>query len=109
MIENILMLIWLHFIADFILQSNKMAINKSTSVKWLLTHVIIYTIPFFWFGLFFAILNGIAHFITDYFTSKATSYLWKKNQRHWFFVIIGFDQAIHLSTLLITYQLIIGF
>lgn len=109
MMENILLLIWLHFVADFILQTDKMANNKSKSEAWLLLHVAVYTVPFFWFGWYFAIANGIAHFITDYFTSKVTSHLWQKEEKHWFFVTIGFDQAIHISTLLITYDLIIGF
>jgi len=107
MITDILILVWLHFVADFILQTDKMANNKSTSEKWLLFHVVIYTLPFFLFGWYFAVANGVLHFITDYFTSKATSYLWKKEKKHWFFVVIGLDQAIHISTLLITYNLIV--
>lgn len=99
----------MHFVADFILQTDKMATNKSTSEKWLAIHVAVYTIPFFWFGWYFAVMNGVAHYITDYFSSKASSYMWKKKEVHWFFVIVGFDQAIHISTLLITYELLIGF
>jgi len=107
--EQILILIWLHFIGDFILQTDKMAKNKSTSELWLLFHVAVYTIPFFLFGWYFAVANGVLHYITDYFSSKATAYLWEKKKTHWFFVVIGFDQAIHISTLLITYHLLIGF
>jgi hypothetical protein len=73
----ILILIWLHFIADFLLQSDKMALNKSTSFKWLTIHAITYGLPFFcWFflshGLVFAILftlvNAILHCRCDYIT-----------------------------------------
>lgn len=106
---EIILLIWLHFIADFILQTDKMAKNKSKSNKWLTIHIVIYSIPFFWFGWLFAILNGIGHWVTDYYTSRYTSYLWAKEKRHWFFVVIGLDQAIHMTTLILTYHFLIGF
>jgi len=104
MIIDIILLIWVHFVADFVLQTDKMAINKSSSNKWLLYHVVVYTIQFFWFGYIFAIVNGIAHFIVDYITSRATSYLWSKDKRHWFFVVIGLDQALHFTILVSTYS-----
>ena len=109
MIETIVILIWMHFIADFVLQSDKMANSKSSSNKWLLIHVSIYTLPFFWFGWQFAVINGVAHFMTDFVTARATSYLWKKEERHWFFVVIGLDQALHMTALMLSYHYLIGF
>ena len=106
---EILLLIWIHFVADFLLQSDKMALNKSSSNEWLAIHVGIYTLPFFIFGWQFALINGAAHFITDYFTSRYAKRLWIREERHWFFVIVGLDQAIHLTTLVVTYELLIGF
>ena len=105
----VVVLIWLHFIADFVMQSSAMATNKSSSNKWLGLHVLVYTLPWFYFGWLFAIINGVAHFITDYFSSRATSKLWKKREVHWFFVVVGFDQAIHLTTLFVTYGILVGF
>jgi membrane-bound metal-dependent hydrolase YbcI (DUF457 family) len=93
----------MHFVADFIFQSDTVAKGKSTSNQILAWHVSLYAIPFFWFGWKFAVLNAVLHFITDWFTSRATSWLWQREQRHWFFVTIGFDQAIHMSCLFGTY------
>lgn len=100
---TIIALIWVHFVADFILQTDKMALNKSSDNRWLLAHVVVYTIPFTLFGLQFALVNGVAHFLTDCITSRATTALHKKGERHWFFVVIGLDQAIHMTTLFLTY------
>lgn len=102
-IEMLLILIWAHFIADFLLQTDKMALNKSSNNFWLGVHVIIYSMPFMLISWKYAVVNGLLHFITDFCTSRATSYLYKKNQRHWFFVVIGLDQAIHMTCLVLTY------
>ena len=99
---NYILIIWIHFIADFILQSDKIAINKSKNIKYLFYHCFVYSIPMLLFGWKFAIINGVAHFLVDFITSKITFYLWNINQRHWFFTTIGLDQAIHITCLFIT-------
>ena len=99
----IFQILTIHWIADFIWQSDWMAINKSTKVSALLAHVGFYSVGLFiMFGWEFALINGVAHFVIDFFSSKATSYLWKKEERHWFFVTIGFDQALHYTVLFCT-------
>lgn len=119
-----LTLIWGHWFADFICQTDKMAVNKSHSVKHLLAHCVTYTIMLYligWFILFlgaifpiltpfvvslswkFCLINGTTHFIVDYFTSKWTAYLWARERRGVFFKVIGLDQAIHMTTLFLTY------
>ena len=100
-IEEIIIIIWLHFVADFILQSDKMALNKSSNNRWLCIHSICYSIPFLYFGLTYCIINGMLHFSIDYITSRITGYLYQKEERHWFFVMIGLDQAAHLSCLIL--------
>ena len=54
-------------------------------------------------GAAFAIVNAVLHFATDWCTSRVTKRLWLAEQRHWFFVVIGLDQSIHMTCLLGTY------
>ena len=100
--KQIILIVWIHFVADFILQTDKMAQNKSKSNLWLMLHVGIYSVPLLIFGFKYTLLNAALHFFTDWFTSRATSKLWQSGQRHWFFVVIGLDQAIHLTCLILT-------
>ena len=43
----------------------------------------------------------ITHFVIDGITSRITSKLWKANNMHWFFVIVGFDQLLHALVILL--------
>lgn len=113
-IGAVIYLLIMHWIFDFLLQSDSMAINKSSSYKYLSFHVFVYSIglSIFAFGAFsiplaisWIIFNAMLHFVVDDNTSKFTSYLWKTNQRHWFFVTIGFDQLLHIMSLTGTYYL----
>lgn len=103
-IYPIIALLNIHWISDFALQTDKMATQKSKSFKYLSFHALVYTIPFLFIGFQFAIINGILHWIVDAITSRITSYLWKENDRHNFFLTIGLDQLIHTVTLIITYN-----
>ena len=99
--NTILTIISLHWFADFVLQSDKMAQGKSKSNYWLSYHVAVYTLPFLaFFGWQYALLNGAAHWIVDWNTSRVTSRLWQQKRIHAFFTIIGLDQLIHTATLL---------
>jgi len=101
--NTLLAIIWLHWFSDFILQTRTMAENKSTSNKWLLSHISVYTLPFFIFGWKFAILNGVAHGCIDWCTSRLSSKMYKQNRIHNFWVVIGFDQALHMSCLILSW------
>lgn len=116
---TILLILFAHFVSDFLFQTDKQAINKSTSNWWLTQHVITYTIglSFFMAGhlawhhqteiIYWLLINAGLHWITDYATSRINSYLWRKEMRHWFFVGIGADQFIHYTCLLLTYDALI--
>ncbi|MBA2613585.1 MAG: DUF3307 domain-containing protein [Bacteroidetes bacterium] len=116
----ILLIIFIvHFLADFVFQSSKMATGKSKSLKWLSIHVGVYAsvslltfivlatlygnilFAFYWWTI-----NVVLHFIVDFFTSKITSRFWEEKNMRFFFVMIGFDQLIHNLCLVTTFFLL---
>lgn len=118
----------LHFIADFLLQSNDMAIRKSQEVKVLLQHVGIHLVVFF-VGLvvlvgplpaiLVSLTNASFHAVIDWniwrifkrwAASKgllATDIMANDSARHWFFVTIGFDQLLHALSIIAAIALFI--
>ena len=115
---DIIIILFAHFVADFIGQSDWMATNKSKSNAALLAHGAAYFVIMsvvlgsgfqyvnsqgYGSGiLLFVFVNTIIHILIDYFTSRATSYLWKEKEVHWFFVVVGFDQFLHAAVLIST-------
>lgn len=126
---SILLLIGLlvsHYVGDFILQNNRMALEKSKNWWTLAEHVFLYSLCFVWLGRNFTAITFVLHFLTDAVTSRLTAKLWfidmlnepdveiangafvgKFNEnRHWFFCMVGLDQLIHSITLLLTYWVV---
>ncbi len=103
-ITTILLLFWAHWIGDFLFQTTYMSMKKSKSVKALLWHCLVYSMPFLIFGWRITLLAGILHFPVDFITSKITNYLWWDKKVKWFFTVIGLDQAIHMTILVLTYK-----
>lgn len=141
-----LILLTLHFIGDFLLQTDRMATRKSYDSLALLQHVTLYGVPFAAFtlltvsnpmhALWFTSVTMTVHFFTDFVTSRITSRLWffarqdgvweqasyhypkhgetivnpwlpLEGKRHWFFVMIGFDQLLHAYALAAVWALML--
>ncbi len=119
--QFVVTILFIHWLADFVCQSDWMAKGKSSSEAILTAHIAVYflvSVVCFMvveaFRVFpavlgervqvavwtFCILNALLHWITDWFTSRATKRLWEAKEVHRFFVVIGFDQLIHACCLL---------
>jgi len=125
-----LILIIFHFIADFIFQDEEWALNKSKNNQALINHVYVYslimglgaTAVFAYVGLakftaysmlVFISITFVAHFFTDFVTSRIVAY--QSEEKHYgssmpnfgMFTTIGFDQLLHYLQLYFTLQLIL--
>lgn len=108
----ILVFLFMHFVCDFILQEDDVARKKSTSNRILTLHCIIYIAPFIpitylmlesWYkAVCFSAVTFIAHWITDYISSRVCKYYHETHNRHNFFVAIGFDQLAHQFQIILT-------
>lgn len=122
----VIAILFIHWFADFVAQSDLQAKNKSKSWYFLLEHTGNYSFIWWIVGLGyigfkfdkfpieqtlmplakFVLITFVCHTITDYFTSRLNSKLWTQGNTHNFFVSIGWDQFLHFTQLLITYQLL---
>ena len=117
-------LFFLHFIADFVLQSREMGKKKSSEAKWLLSHLAIQFLVFIPFTNWkFALVNTIIHGFIDsniWNGYKALAFWrikqnpqhpllilnddfqdrWKYWDDHLFYTFIGLDQMLHGLTLI---------
>jgi len=111
---EIIILLFVHWVADFLLQTKNMAINKSKEVGWLTFHVAVYSLTWFILLSFiygieksfiFSAMTFSLHFITDFWTSKWTSKLYRDSKFYGFpsfFSVIGLDQWLHFAQLILT-------
>lgn len=111
--SNLVLLMLTHWLADFALQTQEQANNKWSNSWALISHVgtygicmslvLLYLMP----GefsivckLFACALLVSSHYCIDYVTSKITHKLYEEKSYHDFFVVIGFDQFLHLLTII---------
>lgn len=122
-LTEIFTILMIHWLSDFVLQTDKQAKGKSKNWGDLLSHTFNYS--YMWFipimflfpsnwttsqyiisSTLFCTITFIAHTITDYFTSRLNSKLWSEGKAHNFFVSIGFDQVLHYVQLFLTYWIL---
>jgi len=92
-IYALLIILVVHYVADFICQSHRMSINKSKDNKVLTDHVFMYAMCWLGIGLLtcplfsytspgplflFCIITFCCHWVQDYWTSRWTSRLYKE-------------------------------
>lgn len=108
----IILLLFCHFIGDFVFQTSYMALNKGSNNTVLAMHALAYIsafLPVFILIIFsksfliasvFIILNFLLHLIQDYWTSRLNAYLKRNYGEGLFFKGIGFDQFLHFVCLI---------
>lgn len=119
-VDFAIIILFAHFIADFMFQFDDVAQNKSSS-NWVLTrHITEYStvlglIMFLalvyidinmvtWTLAAWLVLNGALHWITDFYSSRAAAWCWHNDMRYEFFVVVGADQFIHAFCLLYSFD-----
>lgn len=128
-VNTVVILLLVHFVADFILQRDKWAQNKASSLGSLSKHVLTYGIALFAASVLilgipvdaaagFALVNMAAHYLTDFWSSrKMKSYVevtgrdsrgitvyWPYGARRKFFIVLGIDQFLHYAVLFLTFE-----
>jgi len=103
---NILALLTLHFVGDFLLQWDRMADTKGTNRVMMLCHGFCYILPFvYFFSLPWLLLNCVLHILVDSATSKGTRWAFTTQGMHnRFFNMVGLDQLIHFICLIVTFH-----
>ena len=102
-------LLAVHTLADYRLQSDKMAVNKSKSLGWLSLHVAIYTTTFMLYGWLvgwtsyqfhmFGLITFCTHFLTDFFTSRLSRRVFPWLPQTWKVVdeTTGIERGVYLD------------
>lgn len=99
----------IHFVGDFLLQTEWMVNGKSTAWQPLLAHAAVYTLTLLFFSslvmpfplaIAWSFLNGACHLTVDFFTSKLMKSARENGNTSLFFKILGLDQLLHAWCLL---------
>lgn len=107
MIETkiLILMLFLHWFADFRLQTEEMAEKKSECGTQLFYHCSIYALVFLPFGITFSVWLFITHVLIDGTSSRITARLWEEKKIRTFFNVIGFDQFLHILVLIFCYDM----
>lgn len=122
LLTDVVLILIIHWIADFVCQSESWSINKSKDwrvlVKHTLTYSLIWLIPLClytgdWVGtLYFVLITFVLHSLVDYHTSKAVKKRFE--DKHYgspipnfgAFTLIGLDQLFHYLQLFGTWHIV---
>ena len=110
---RIIIILLMHVIADFFLQGSKLSKLKALKLPYLFEHVGIYTAFFAVLsplllgltivqGLIFSLINGVFHFVIDYFTGKYKTLYFETNESR-YLATVGLDHTLHLVILIVSY------
>ena len=110
---RIIILLLMHALGDFFLQSNRLSKIKAFRISSMLEHVGIYTGVFIVLspiilgltivqGLYFSILNGFLHLVVDYFISKG-KLKYTDTSESKYILLIFIDHILHISILIVSY------
>ena len=112
----ILIILVIHYLGDFVLQTHEQSQRKSTEVKWLLYHTGSYSLVWllaawgfyssFSAAFVFSVITFAAHTATDWASSRIGKPFWDKQDFHNGFAVIGFDQVLHYVQLLLTHSFV---
>ena len=114
----VLIIMVIHYLGDFALQTHEQAQKKSSDNKWLVYHTGSYSLIWLlaawglytsiWAALLFAGVTFVAHTATDWATSRIGRSFWSSGDLHNGFAVVGFDQILHYVQLLLTHSLVIS-
>lgn len=102
-------LLIVHFIADFLLQRRSVATTKSSNWFAMAEHISIIFLAFLYWGWEFALANALIHMVIDRNIWNGYKFLRRKEDKdtfkYWedglFYWTIGFDQLLHVVTLVV--------
>ncbi|KQS33959.1 DUF3307 domain-containing protein [Dyadobacter sp. Leaf189] len=111
----ILSILAVHYLADFVMQTDMQARNKSSNNRYLADHVLVYSFVWFvftvpileWSAFTFFVVTFICHFCTDYVTSRMVKKYFATGNTHGGFNVIGLDQILHYVQLYMTFRFLL--
>ena len=123
-INFLILILFYHWVMDFVAQTRHVAETKSESFTTVFMHACLYMMPAFVinaiafvFNQFYLptyiafsswiFVNGIAHLVQDFYTSRTQAYLHTQNKTKLFWNSLGFDQFAHIAFAVLSYKWII--
>lgn len=111
------LIILIHVFGDYFFQGEKLRRLKALKLPYLLEHILIYCLVLLTFSpyllhisfkhaLLFSLINGLFHFVVDYFTRIYKKIYWHANEEKYNFVV-GLDVVLHLFILMLSFYYLV--